>query len=67
MGFDCSFALLIDVVLEWDDGFRPGWVVPRDDFHGVDFGKLYDVQNLEFLQLEESIEDTVVELSEESQ
>jgi len=41
-------------------------VVARDDLHGVDFSKLYDVQNLELLQFEETIEDSVVELAKES-
>ena len=64
---NCSQIFLINAVLEWDDGLRPSWVVPRDDFHRVNFSKLYDVQNLELLQLEESVEYAVVELTEESQ
>lgn len=38
-----------------------------DHPHGNDLCKLNNVQDLELLQLEESVEDTIVELAEESE
>ena len=62
-----SFSFVVDGVPEGNDGLGPGWVVPGDDLHGVDLGKLHYVEDLELLELEESVEDSVVELPEESQ
>lgn len=62
----CSVSLLIDAVLEWNDGLTPGWVVPWDNSHRVDLCELHYVQDLELLEFEEGIEDAIVELAEES-
>lgn len=62
----CSFSFFVDTVLEWDDRLGPSWMVSRDDFHGVNFSKLNNVQNFKFFQLQESIKNTIVELAEES-
>jgi hypothetical protein len=63
----CSFVLDVDVVLEWNDGLGPGWMHSWDDLHGVDLGKLHDIQDLELLEFEECVEDAVVELAEEGE
>ena len=61
-----SLHLIVNSVPEWNDGLVPSWMVSGDHLHGNDLCKLDYVQDLELLQLEESVEYTIVELAEES-
>lgn len=62
-----SISFLVNSVPEWDNRLVPSWMVPGDDLHGVDLCKLNNIEDLQLLQFEEGVEDTVVELTEESE
>lgn len=56
---------MVDIVLEWWHVLSPGWMILGEGINGEDLSQLGDVLNLQLLQLQVSVEDTVVELAEE--
>lgn len=64
----CSLTFLVNAVLEWNGGLVPGWEVPWCSFiHRVELSEVLKVEDLDFLELEEGVENSVVELTEEGE
>ena len=61
-----SSHLLVHVVLEWGHNLSPSWVVLWQLRNAEDLAQLDDVSDLNLLEFEVGVEDSVVELTEEA-
>ena len=39
----CSFVIVVNAILEWNNGLGPCWMMSWDDLHRVDLGKLHNI------------------------